>query len=149
MYYIRIPYKRTSYFYHLKSLRTFPHTHIDPPSSDPCCVPLPSEEDHLAQRQRAAETAVKDREWVTSIFDKATTQLKDSYLRFAAKGQIINKLPVVLDLNLSYRLLCDHLSYDDGNIADVAKKVLHDTFESYKIAFAKENLDLNLLLILA
>lgn len=112
-----------------------------------CCMPLPSEEDRLAQRQQATEMAIKNKEWIISIFDKATKQLEDSYHRLTTEGQIVNKLLVALDLDLSYRLLHDHFSYDNGNIAEVAEKALYETFEPYKTAFAKKSLDLSLLLI--
>lgn len=112
-----------------------------------CCGPLPSDEDRLAQRQRATETAIKNKEWIISILNKATKQLEETHNRLTAEGQVITKLHVALDLDLSCRLLRDPLSYDDGNIAEVAEKALHETFEPYKIAFAKNNLDLHLLII--
>lgn len=43
---------------------------------DTCCVPLPSEEELLAQRQQATETAIK-KEWVISILNKATFAKKN------------------------------------------------------------------------
>lgn len=113
---------------------------------DTCCVPLPSEEELLAQRQQATETAIK-KKWIISILNKATKQLEETHSRFTAEGQVITKLHVALDLDLSHRLLHNPFSYDDGNIAEVAEKALHETFEPYKAAFAKKNLDLHLLII--
>jgi hypothetical protein len=114
---------------------------------DTCCGPLPSDEDCFAQRQRETETAIKDKKWIISILNKATKQLEEAYNRLTAEGQVITKLHVALDLNLSYRLLSNPFSYNDGNIAEVAEKALHDTFEPYKADFAKRNLDLCLLII--
>jgi len=114
---------------------------------DTCCGPLPSDEDRLAQRQRATEAAIKNKKWIISIFDEATQQLEETQNRLTAEGQVITTLHVALDLDLSYRLLRDPFSYDDGNIAEVAEKALHETFEPYKAAFAKKNLDLHLLII--
>jgi len=114
---------------------------------DTCCVPLPSEKDRLVQRQQATETAIKNKDWIISILNKATKQLEETHSRFTAEGQVITKLHVALDLDLSYRLLRNPFSYDDGNIAEVAEKALHETFEPYKAAFAKKNLDLHLLII--
>lgn len=110
-------------------------------------IQLPSEEDGLAQRQRVTEMAIKNKEWIISILNKATKQLEETRNRFAAEGQVITKLHVALDLDLSYRLLRNPFSYDDGNIAEVAEKALHETFEPYKAAFAKKNLDLHLLIV--
>lgn len=114
-----------------------------------CCGPLPSDEDRLAQRQRATETVIKNKEWIISILNKATKQLEETLNRLTAEGQAITKLHVALDLDLSYRLLRNPFSYDDGNIAEVAEKALHETFEPYKAAFAKKNLDLYLLIVKA
>lgn len=114
-----------------------------------CCGPLPSDEDRLAQRQQATEMAIKNKEWIISILNKATKQLEETHNRLTAEGQVITKLHVALDLDLSCRLLRDPLSYDDGNIAEVAEKALHETFQPYKIAFGKKNLDLHLLIIRA
>ena len=114
---------------------------------DTCCVPLPSEEDRLAQRQQTTEAVIKNKDWIISILDKATKQLEDSYHCFTTEGQIINKLWVALDLDLSHRLLRNPFSYDEGNIVEVAEKALYETFEPYKTAFAKNNLDISLLLI--
>ncbi|WP_143876379.1 hypothetical protein [Waddlia chondrophila] len=114
---------------------------------DPCCVPLPPEEERLTQRQQATETTIKNKEWVISIFNKATKQLEDTYHRLTAEGQTVNKLLVALDLELSYRLLHDHFSYNNGNIAEVAEQALYETFEPYRTTFAKKNLNLGLLLI--
>jgi hypothetical protein len=125
-------------------LRTF---FLRPLVLDTCCVPLPSEEDRLVQRQQATEAVIKNKDWIISILDKATKQLEDSYHCFTTEGQIINKLWVALDLDLSHRLLRDPFSYDDGNIVEVAEKALYETFEPYKTAFAKNNLDISLLLI--
>ncbi len=91
--------------------------------------------------------AIKNKEWIISILNKATKQLEETRNRFAAEGQVITKLHVALDLDLSYRLLRNPFSYDDGNIAEVAEKALHETFEPYKAAFAKKNLDLHLLIV--
>jgi hypothetical protein len=114
-----------------------------------CCGPLPSDEDRLAQRQRATETAIKNKDWIISILNKATKQLEETHNRLTTEGQVITKLHVALDLDLSYRLLRDSWSHDDGNIAEIAEKALHETFEPYKIVFAKKNLDLHLFIIRA
>lgn len=114
---------------------------------DTCCVPLPSEHERLTQRQQATEMAIKNKEWIISIFDKATKQLEVTHHRLTAEGQIINELKVALDLDLSYRLLYDLFCYDDGNMADVVKKALYEIFEPYRVAFAEKKLNLSLLLI--
>ena len=103
-----------------------------------CGGPLPSDEDRLAQRQQATETAIKNKEWIFSILNKATKQLEETHNRLTVDRQVITKLHVALDLDLSYRLLLDPFSYDDGNIAEVAEKALYETFEPYRVAFAKE-----------
>lgn len=116
---------------------------------DTGCGSLPSYEDRLIQRQRATEAAIKNKDWIISILNKATKQLEETQSRLAAEGQIIAKLYVALDLDLSCRLLRDPFSYDDGNVAKVAERALHETFEPYKVAFAKKKLDLCLLIIRA
>lgn len=112
----------------------------------PCCVQLPSDEERLMQRQQVTKEALQ-KEWVDTLLKKATDQLEKTYQRQTAEGRQISKMYVALDLDLSYRLLHDPLSYDDGNIREIAAQTLHDAFQPFKEAFAAKGFDLNLLII--
>jgi hypothetical protein len=112
----------------------------------PCCVQLLSDEERLMQRQRVTKEALQ-KEWVDTLLKKATEQLEKTYQRQTTQGNQISKMYVALDLDLSYRLLYDPLSYDDGNIREIAAQTLHETFLPFKEAFVAKGLDLNLLII--
>ena len=112
----------------------------------PCCVQLASDDARLIQRQQVTKEALQ-KEWVNTVLKEATEQLEETYQRQKAEGRQISKMYVALDLNLSYRLRHDPLSYHDGNIEEVAEQALHEAFEPFKDAFAAQGLDLNLLII--
>lgn len=111
-----------------------------------CCVQLPSAEERLMQRQRVTKEALQ-KEWVDTLLKKATEQLEKTYQRQKTEGRQISKMYVALDLDLSYRLLHDPLSYDDGNIREIAAETLHEAFQPFKEAFAAKGLDLDLLIV--
>lgn len=111
-----------------------------------CCVQLPSDEERLMQRQKDTKEALQ-KEWVETLLKKATEQLEKTYQRQKAEGRQISKMYVALDLDLSYRLLHDPLSYHDGNIREMAAQTLHEAFQSFKEAFAAKGLDLHLLIV--
>jgi hypothetical protein len=111
-----------------------------------CCVELPSDEERLMQRQQVTKEALQ-KEWVDTLLKKATEQLEKTYQRQMTEGRQISKMYVALDLDLSYRLLHDPLSYHDGNIREIAAQTLHETFQPFKEAFAAKGLDLHLLIV--
>ncbi len=113
---------------------------------DTACVPLASDEARLIQRQQATKEALQ-KEWVNTLLNKATEQLKETYQRLITEDHTVTKMYVALDFNLSYRLQQDPFSYDDGNIEEVAEKALHDAFQPFKNAFFAQSLDLDLLIV--
>ncbi len=113
---------------------------------NPCCEQLPSDDARLIQRQQATKEALQ-KEWVNTILEKATEQLEKTYQRQKSEGRQISKMYVALDLDLSYRLRHDSLSYHDGNIGEIAAQTLHAVFQPFKDAFAARGLDLDLLII--
>lgn len=112
----------------------------------PCCVQLLSDEERLMQRQRVTKEALQ-KEWVDTLLKKATDQLEKTYQRQKSEGRQISKMYVALDLDLSYRLLYDPLSYHDGNIKEIAVQTLNKAFQPFKEVFAVKGLNLNLLII--
>lgn len=112
----------------------------------PCCVQLPSDEERLMQRQQVTKEALQ-KEWVDTLLKKATEQLEKTYQRQTTEGRQISKMYVALDLDLSYRLRQDPLSYHDGNIREIATQTLDEAFQPFKEAFAAKKLDLNLLIV--
>ncbi|WP_068467546.1 hypothetical protein [Candidatus Protochlamydia phocaeensis] len=112
----------------------------------PCCVQLPSDEARLTQRQQVTKEALQ-KEWVNTLLEKATEQLEKTYQRQKTEGRQISKMYVALDLDLSYRLRHDPLSYHDGNIGEIAAQTLHGAFQPFKKAFAAKGLDLDLLIV--
>lgn len=81
------------------------------------------------------------------LLEKATEQLEKTYQRQKTEGCQISKMYVALDLDLSYRLLNDPLSYHDGNIMEIAAQTLHEAFQPFKEVFAAKGLDLHLLIV--
>ncbi len=118
---------------------------LRPSIYEPCCVQLPSDGVCLKQRQQATEEVLQ--KVVNRILCEATKQLEEAYQHQTAEGYHVLKMYVALDLALSYRLLQDPFSYYDGNIEEVAEKVLHDMFQPFKTAFAQKNFNLDLLII--
>ena len=113
---------------------------------EPDCTPLASENQRLINRQQATKNALQN-EWVSSLLKQATDQLNETRLRQLAKGQKVLKMHVALDLALSYRLLQDPFSYNDGNIEEVAEQTLIEAFHLFKETFAATGVDLQLLVI--
>ncbi len=52
---------------------------------DSCCAPLPSHSKRFKQRQQATEATIK-KEWIISILNKATKQLKETFNHLTAEG---------------------------------------------------------------
>lgn len=110
------------------------------------CVQLASESQRLVLREQTTKEALQ-KKWVSSLLKQATDQLEETWQRQLAKGQKISKMHVALDLALSYRLLQDPFSYNDGNIKEIAEQTLQEAFQPFKEAVAAKRLNLHLLII--
>ena len=66
---------------------------------------------------------------------------------FSTDPQAHDPIPLRIDLALSYRLLQDPLSYNDGNVKEIAEQTLQEAFQRFKETFAANGLDLQLLVI--
>lgn len=113
---------------------------------NPCCEPLQSNDARLIQRKQDIKEALQ-REWVNTLLEKATTQLEKTYTRQKTGGREISKMYVALDLELSYRLLHDPFSYNDGDVQKSAEQALQEVFQPFKEAFTSNGIDLHLLVI--
>lgn len=110
------------------------------------CVPLDPDDVRLTQRHQATKEALQ-KDWVNSLLNIATEQLKETYQRQKGEEHQISKMHVAVDLALSYRLLQDPLSDHDGNIEEIAAQTLHKAFQPFKDAFSVQSTDLDLLIV--
>ncbi len=118
---------------------------MDPLVLEPDCVPLASCDARLSERRQSTES-VCQKEWVRNIMQEGVKQLQKTCERLKQEGHRVPKLYLVLNLTLSYRLLQDPFSRNDGNMQDLAAEKLKEIFQPFKDEFSEKGLDLELLL---
>jgi hypothetical protein len=111
----------------------------------PTCVPLPSDDARLSERHQLTESVVR-KDWVRNIMQKGVDQLQEACKRQVEEGHQVSKLYLSLDLSLSYRLLQDPFSYNDGNVMVSATRKLEEMFQPFRDELSLNGLDIELLL---
>lgn len=111
-----------------------------------CTIPLENEDTRLAKRKEKTKKAF-EKEWVKNTIIKGVAQLKEAYSFQLERGRVLSKLVLALNLSLSYRLLQDPLSYNNGNIKDIAELEIYKVFEEVCSEEAQLSIDFELLLL--
>lgn len=77
---------------------------------------------------------------------KGVDQLQGACKRQMEEGHQVSKLYLSLYLSLSYRLLQDPFSYNDGNVMVSATRKLEEMFQPFRDELSLNGLDIELLL---